>query len=85
MFRKLSRVLSGARLEGAMARAQAGPSLADACEHVRTAQGRLAHLRHPELGVLCGWSAAWTPADPLLPVCRMCEDAAEAADELAAS
>jgi hypothetical protein len=51
------------------------------CERVRTAQGRTAHLKHPVLGVLCGWKAAWLRAEPALPVCRMCEVAAEAEAE----
>ena len=65
-----------------------GPDLQPAAapyRHVRTAQGRTAHLQQAPPGVLCGWRGPWVPADPLLPVCRMCEDAAEAAGTARAS
>jgi hypothetical protein len=62
------------RLRDALATVQ--PSLAAQCEHVRTVQGRTAHLDHPEHGVLCGWPGAWIPAGPSLPVCRLCEEKA---------
>ena len=45
-------------------------------ERVRTASGRTAHLRLPASspGVLCGgWPGPWVPAEPLLPVCKLCE------------
>ena len=59
---------------------------ADQCRHVRTRSGRTAHLEHPESGaVLCQWPGADTEADPSLPVCRLCEVAAQLEDERRAS
>ena len=65
--------LSG--LEEALGRSEAP---ADPYEHVRTAQGRTAHLKPSGAapGVLCGWPGPWVPADPSLPVCRTCGDRA---------
>ena len=87
LFKKKPNALERLRLTGlvdeALSRTETPPSLADECEHVRTAQGRTAHLRHPELGVLCPFgTAAEVKADPSLPVCRMCQDAAAAIDDL---
>ena len=66
------------RVDKALAKHDAIEAVIRRCERVRTAQGRTAHLRHPVLGVLCGWTAgAWLRAEPLLPVCRMCEVAAQ--------
>ena len=59
------------------------PSFADQCERVCTGQGRKAHYRHPDLGILCGWqSPDWIPAGPGCPDCKLCRSAAEAADEM---
>ena len=45
------------------------------CEHVTTPQGRTAHLRHPDRGVLCGWAASKSARDGLQE-CRLCLDEA---------
>ena len=67
--------------------AAAGPELATPeYELVCTPQGRIAHLQHPEHGVLCGWPAPeWRPASASLPLCRLCGLAAEVADDRKAS
>ena len=57
-------------------------------EHVRTAQGRTAHLMHPDVtgAVLCGWPAPqWHDAPASLPVCHLCLLAAGAGDRKAAA
>lgn len=82
-FRKgrLPRQLAQAALTDAMGRVQENRSdeavipqpSADQCEHLRTLTGHIAHLRHPDHGMLCPFGhGAGTEADPSLPVCRMC-------------
>ena len=75
---KMERAPAAARLDEALDRS----GRPDEYEHVRTAQGRTAHLMFPPSAprVLCGWPGPWVPADASLPVCRMCEDVAEALD-----
>lgn len=84
---RLERELAAADLEIAVGRAQSasqpGPSFAATCDRVRTPQGRRAHLKHPEQGVLCGWHGAEDEADLSLPLCRLC--AIAAVEEKAAS
>ena len=56
--------------------------------HVRTAQGRTAHLMHPDVPgvVLCEWPAPqWRDAPASLPVCLLCKIAAGAGDRKAAA
>jgi hypothetical protein len=83
---QLERQLAEADLTDAMGRAQAArieetPPAAAGCVLVRTPQGRIAHLRHPERGVLCGRPGAHVDADPRLPLCRTCGAAADRLDE----
>ena len=84
---RLERQLAASDLEIAMGRAEqaaaARESFTARCTRVRTPQGRIAHLKHPDLGVLCGWRGAETEADPSLPVCRLCTDALAGIGELA--
>ena len=64
------------------------PSFASQFRHVRTEQGRKAHLEDPERpgsGALCEWPGALVAADPALPVCQLCKVAAGLADERRAS
>lgn len=79
-FRRLKNVLAGFDAKQDALKDQAASETPPGYERVRTPQGRLAHLKHPQLGVLCGWRAAWTPADPSLPLCRMCKDYAKTAE-----
>jgi hypothetical protein len=70
------------RVDKVLAKHDAIEAVIRSCERVRTAQGRTSHLKHPVLGVLCGWTArAWLKAEPALPLCRMCEVAAQAEAE----
>lgn len=66
---QLERVLAEHDLTEAMAAVQPPPIR---YARVRTRQGRIAHLVHPDEGVLCGWPDANTEADSSLPVCRLC-------------
>ncbi len=79
---RLERELVQAGLEDAMARAEAEQS---GYRHVRTPQGRTAHLQQAPPGVLCGWRGPWQPADPSLPVCRTCKAELEKLSEGIAS
>ena len=78
---RVSRQLAQAALTDAMGAVQENRSdeaavpqpFADQCERVTTPAGRKAHLRHPELGILCGWPVpSWTDAGDSLPTCLMC-------------
>lgn len=80
---RLERQLAAANLEIAIGRAEAAP--AAQYDRVCTPKGRRAHLRHPDLGVLCGWPGAEDTAGPSLPLCRLCADSAGAVAELEAS
>lgn len=72
---RLERVLARHELKEAMGRVEAEQS---GYRHVRTFQGRTAHLQQSPPGVLCGgWRGPWIPAEPELPVCRMCSDELE--------
>ena len=83
---RLARILAAHDLEVAMRRAESPPSFLDQCEHVRTPQGRKAHLRHPDYGVLCGSAGADQDARGLLEECRTCRARAEGiSDERKAS
>ena len=83
---RVSRQLAQAALTDAMGAVQENRSdeaavpqpFADQCERVTTPAGRKAHLRHPELGILCGWPVpSWTDAGDSLPTCLMCADELE--------
>lgn len=66
-------------------RNRAPQSFASQCTRVRTPQGRKAHYRHPEHGVLCGWPGAEVEAERSLELCKLCEVAAETADAVRSS
>lgn len=59
-------------------------SFADQCARVCTRSGRAAHLKHPDLGVLCDemhdWPEPWQEAPASMPLHRRCEVAALAVD-----
>jgi hypothetical protein len=85
---QLPRQLALGRLDDAIGRAEDTRTFADRCRHVRTGQGRKAHLEDPERpgsGALCEWPGALLAADPALPVCQLCKVAAGIADERRAS
>lgn len=65
MFRKLKNVLAGFDAKEDALKDQAASETPPGYERVRTLQGHLAHLKHPQFGILCGWSAVWAPADPV--------------------
>jgi len=78
---RVTRQLAQAALTDAMGAVQENRSdeavipqpSADQCEHLRTLTGHIAHLRHPDHGMLCPFGhGAEIPAGPSLPVCRMC-------------
>ena len=88
---RVGRQVGNTLLESAVERAEtrsedSGRPFADQCVRVCTAQGRKAHLQHPELGVLCGWPArAWLPVTGELVLCRDCDAAARGRDGRRAS
>lgn len=62
-------------------RSKTPQSFASQCELVTTPQGRTAHYRHPQHGVMCGWPAgSWIPAGPGLAECQACVTAVQAED-----
>ena len=68
---RMERLLAASSLQEAMGRVET--SFADECERVRTPQGRIAHLKHPRRGVLCGWTAEWVDAGQSFPTCLLCD------------
>jgi hypothetical protein len=89
---RLGRQVALGELKDAMGRVQENRSkgeavpFADQCSRVCTEQGRKAHLLPPaHQAVLCKWPDAFFDADPSLPLCRLCEIEAQAADKARAS